>query len=233
MVYLNFKLKNSMKIKLLIVALSVVVTTELANAQQAGIKASADTLQYATGVYLGQWLGSNGIKITNYDLLKKGMSDATTGKFLIKDSLLKICLMQQIQKNQLLVASSQEQQMFDMLKKQKGIGFMPSGLAYLPDSTGKGVKPTAKDSIEMEIKGYLPSGQLFEDTYQRKQTVKISMANLIAGLHEGLQMMPEGSRWRFFVPAVLAYGNKGIQGTIPPNSAVIFEVELKKVFTKS
>lgn len=221
-----------MKTKLLILALSV-VTIKNTNAQQVSIKTSADTLQYAAGAYLGQWLNGNGIKITNYELLKKAMSDATAGKLLIKDSLLSVRLTQQVQKNQLLAASAQEQQMFDMLKKQKGIGFMPSGLAYIPDSTGKGVKPTAKDSIEIEIKGYLPSGQLFEDTYQRKQTAKINMTNLIAGLNEGLQMMPEGSRWRFFVPAVLAYGNKGIQGTIPPNSAVIFEIELKKVFIKS
>jgi FKBP-type peptidyl-prolyl cis-trans isomerases 1 len=217
------------KFLLLIVSATILLINQ-SNAQQTGIKTSADTLQYAAGVYIGQWLKSNGIKVSSYDLLKKGMNDVLAGKLLINDSLLNIKLLEQIKNNQITSAQEQEQQLFAVLKNQKGVGLMPSGIAYFVDSVGTGNKPGVKDSVEVEIRGFLPNGQIFTDTYQNKQPLKTNISNLIPGLAEGVGLMPVGSKWRIFVPAALAYGSKGLQGLIPPYTALIFQVELKQIF---
>jgi FKBP-type peptidyl-prolyl cis-trans isomerase FklB len=201
------------------------------HAQQVTLKTSSDTLQYAAGAYVGQWLKTNGITITDFDVLKKGINDQNTGKLLLPDSLLSLTLTEQVNNNQIAAAQAQEQQLFASVKTQKGVGMLPSGVAYLIGSAGAGVKPSAKDSVELEVRGVLPNGQLFIDTYQTKQPLRTNVSALIPGLSEGIQLMSAGSIWRIFVPSALAYGNKG-SGSIPPHTALIFQVELKKVFEK-
>lgn len=220
------------KIKfLLLIVIAAFLFNSQSSAQQVGIKSSSDTLQYAAGAYIGQWLKSNGINVTNYDILKKGMTDMSAGKLLVKDSVLNVRLSEQLKNYQVVSAKEQEQQLFATVKNQKGVGLLPSGIAYLVDSTGTGLKPGLKDSVELNVRGFLPNGQLFTDTYQAKQSLKIMISNLIPGLAEGVQLMPEGSKWRIFVPSALAYGSNGAQG-IPPYTALIFQIELKKVISK-
>lgn len=222
-------IKNSF---LVLVVISALAFANKSTAQQIGLKSPSDTLQYAAGAYIGQWLKSNGIKITNYDILKKGITDMGTGKLLVKDSLLNVRLADQIKNNQVSTAQEQEQQLFANVKNQKGVGLLPSGIAYLVDSVAAGAKPGPKDSVELEVRGFLPTGQLFTDTYQAKQPLRTNISSLIPGLAEGVQLMSVGSRWRIFVPSALAYGSTGVSGLIPPHTALIFQVELKKIFTK-
>ena len=220
------------KIKpLMLIVIAAFLFANHSNAQQVGIKSPSDTLQYAAGAYIGQWLKSNGINVTNYDILKKGITDMSAGKLLIKDSLLNVRLSEQLKNYQIISAKEQEQQLFATVKNQKGVGLLPSGIAYLVDSAGAGVKPGLKDSVELEVRGFLPGGQLFTDTYQAKQPLRTTISSLIPGLAEGVQLMSEGSRWRIFIPSALAYGSNGAQG-IPPYTALIFQIELKKVISK-
>ena len=165
-------------------------------------------------------------------MFKKGINDLIVGKLAVKDSLLNVRLNEQINNNQIVVAQQQELLMFTNLKNQKGVGFLLSGIAYMVDSTGSGERPTSKDSIEIEVRGFLADGQLFTDTYQNKQPLKIKVSNLIPGLAEGVQLMTVGSKWRIFVPASLAYGSKGISGLIPPYTALVFQIELKNILKK-
>jgi FKBP-type peptidyl-prolyl cis-trans isomerase len=83
--------------------------------------------------------------------------------------------------------------------------------------------------VAIHIKGYLPEGILFEDTYTKNTPYKTTPSSLIAGMKETLQIMPVGSLWRVFIPSALAYGEKGVPGVIPAYSAVVFDVELLNI----
>jgi FKBP-type peptidyl-prolyl cis-trans isomerase len=110
------------------------------------------------------------------------------------------------------------------------VGTLPNGVCYIIVKAGNGLRPLVTDSVSVHIKGYLPEGKVFEDTYTRNIPLKTVPANLIAGMKEALQIMPAGSVWRIFIPASLAYADKGVAGIIPPYSAVVFDVELLEVF---
>jgi FKBP-type peptidyl-prolyl cis-trans isomerase len=124
--------------------------------------------------------------------------------------------------------SLQEKQLFDQLKGKPGIGILPSGVCYAIIKTGTGRRPLATDTVVLQVKGFLPDGKLFEDTYSKNKPYKVTPAGLIAGMNEAVQIMPVGSLWRLYIPSALAFATKGIAGVVPPNSAVIFEVELIK-----
>ena len=238
LLYLPKNKVNIMKRNLLILSLSMLIFCgSKLNAQQETVKTSDDTLQYAAGAYIGQWLKANGMTVINHELIKSGINDMIAGKLSIKDSVLNAKLWQQIKNNQITSAQADEEQLFTKLKNQKGVGFLPSGIAYIIDSTGTGQKPGNKDSVEMELRGFFPSGQVFTDTYQSKKPLNINVSHLIPGLAEGVQLMNVGSGWRIFIPAALAYGSAGVPATsggylIPPYTALIYQVELKEVIKR-
>ena len=103
---------------------------------------------------------------------------------------------------------------------------LPSGVGYFVMKNGTGFRPQVTDSVLLHVKGFLPDGKLFEDTYAKKVPLRGVPGTFIPGLSEILQIMPVGSTWRVFVPSALAYAETGVSGLIPPYSAVIFEVEL-------
>jgi FKBP-type peptidyl-prolyl cis-trans isomerase len=102
----------------------------------------------------------------------------------------------------------------------------------VPIKTGTGVRPLAADTIVINAIGLFPDGSVFEDTFQKKQALTIMTGNLIPGLSEAVQLMPEGSVWRIFVPSALAYGPTGRPGVIPPNTALVFDITLMEVKKK-
>jgi len=187
----------------------------------------ADSSQYILGAYLGQYLNANGISITNRDLFLRGMDDVLTKKQLLVNAdsvpvkMNKYLSNMVIERNRML-----EKQLFDNIKGQPGVGTLPNGVCYIIVKAGNGLRPLVTDSVSVHIKGYLPEGKVFEDTYTRNTPLKTVPANLIAGMKEALQIMPAGSVWRIFIPASLAYADKGVTGVIPPYSAVVFDVEL-------
>ncbi|MCB8994769.1 MAG: FKBP-type peptidyl-prolyl cis-trans isomerase [Bacteroidales bacterium] len=192
-----------------------------------------DSLQYALGSYFGQWLLGNGFSVTDMELIKQGISDKVQKKpGLISDSIISEIinsyqLKQMVEKNRNL-----EETLFKALKEQPGIGIIPDGVYYMILKKGNGPRPELKDSIEFNALGVFPDGTAFEDTYAKKQTIKNSVGKLIPGLSEAVQLMPEGSVWRIFVPASLAYGNKGLEGLIPPDMALVFDISLVDVIGK-
>jgi FKBP-type peptidyl-prolyl cis-trans isomerase len=191
---------------------------------------AADSSQYILGAYLGQYLVTNGISITKPDLFIKGMDDVVTGKPLLvnADSIPKkmntFLTQANIERSRAL-----EKQLFDAVKGQPGVGTLPSGVCYVIIKAGTGPRPQVTDSLTAHVKGYLPDGRLFEDTHTKNAPLKSTPANLIPGLREALQIMPEGSSWRIYIPSSQAYAEKGVPGIIPPYSAIVFDVELIKV----
>ena len=122
-----------------------------------------------------------------------------------------------------------EQKMFADLKGKAGVGVLPSGVHYISIKQGEGVRPAAGDTGVMDVVGVFPDGTLFENSAEKGEPVRNVVSNLIPGLSEAIQIMPEGSVWRIFVPSALAYGAAGLPNVIPPNTALVFEISLEKV----
>lgn len=113
--------------------------------------------------------------------------------------------------------------------KKPGVTTLPSGLQYEVLTEGSGPKPGPRSSVTTHYHGTLTNGKVFDSSYQRGEPATFGVNQVIAGWTEALQLMPEGSKWRLYIPSNLAYGTRGAGRDIGPNSALIFDVELLKV----
>jgi FKBP-type peptidyl-prolyl cis-trans isomerase FklB len=110
--------------------------------------------------------------------------------------------------------------------KKDGVTTTASGLQYKVIKSGTGATPTASDQVKVDYTGTLIDGKVFDSSVQRGQPAVFPVGQVIPGWTEALQLMKVGDKWQLFIPAKLAYGDRGAGGAIPPNSALIFEVEL-------
>jgi FKBP-type peptidyl-prolyl cis-trans isomerase len=190
----------------------------------------ADTLQYTLGAFIGQWIVKNGFAISNSTLFTRGLNDVLQQKPLaITDSTIvpRIAAYQLSTQNER--SRQMEEQLFAALKGKPGVGALPDGVHYIVIKTGTGIRPTAKDSVVINAVGIFPDGTVFEDTFKKKQAITTLTGSLIPGLNETIQLMPEGSAWRIFIPSALAYGPAGLANVIPPNTALVFDITLVEV----
>lgn len=118
------------------------------------------------------------------------------------------------------------QEFLEANKNKPGVVALPSGLQYAVITEGTGVKPLASNKVTCHYHGTLIDGTVFDSSVKRGQPATFPLNAVIKGWTEGVQLMSVGSKYRFFLPADLAYGERGAGGTIGPNCALIFEVEL-------
>jgi len=111
-------------------------------------------------------------------------------------------------------------------KSKPGIKVTESGLQYEILEQGKGKKPALTDKVKCNYKGTLIDGTVFDSSYDRGQPATFGVNRVIKGWTEALQMMPVGSKWKLYIPAELAYGERGAGADIGPNETLIFEIEL-------
>jgi FKBP-type peptidyl-prolyl cis-trans isomerase len=200
------------------------------NSSTIKINSTADSLQYSLGAFLGKWILTNNFSITKAEIFLKGMDDALQQKTLvIPDSVIdkRIASYQLFNQNE--KRKKQEEELFASLKSKPGIGVLPSGVHYLVVKQGGGIRPLAKDSVVLHAVGMFPDGTVFEDTQKKNKPFTMVVESLIPGLGEAIQLMPEGSVWRVFVPSALGYGAAGLQGVIPPNSALVYDIAVLQV----
>lgn len=114
-------------------------------------------------------------------------------------------------------------------KSKPGVTELPSGLQYQILTEGSGNKPSATDTVKCHYHGTLIDGTVFDSSVQRGQPAEFPLNMVIKGWTEGVQLMPEGSKWRFFIPSDLGYGNRQVSAQIGPNCALIFDVELLEI----
>jgi FKBP-type peptidyl-prolyl cis-trans isomerase FkpA len=114
--------------------------------------------------------------------------------------------------------------------KKDGVIETDSGLQYLIVEETSGNKPDIYDTIKMHQRALLLDGKILADTYRENQTEEVKVGELIEGLQEGLQMMSVGSRYRFWVPAELAWGRKGTGNKIPPNAVLYFDIRVVEIW---
>ena len=113
--------------------------------------------------------------------------------------------------------------------KKEGVITTKSGLQYMVLKEGTGRAPKATDSVKCHYEGFLIDGTVFDSSVQRGEPAVFGLQQVIAGWTEGLQLMKEGGKTRFFIPYLLGYGPSGAGNSIPPYAALIFDVELIKV----
>lgn len=113
--------------------------------------------------------------------------------------------------------------------KKEGIVTLPSGLQYQVLQEGNGKSPKATDQVKCHYEGTLINGKVFDSSYRRGEPATFPLNGVIAGWTEGLQLMKEGAKYRFFIPFNLAYGTRGAGQDIPPYATLIFDVELIEV----
>lgn len=113
--------------------------------------------------------------------------------------------------------------------KKEGVTVLPSGLQYTVIKEGNGSKPKATDKVKCHYEGTLPNGTVFDSSYRRGEPAVFPLNGVIAGWTEGVQLMAEGAKYRFFIPYHLAYGERGAGQSIPPYAALVFDVELIEV----
>jgi FKBP-type peptidyl-prolyl cis-trans isomerase len=190
----------------------------------------ADTLQYTLGAFFGQWMVKNGFTVTNQTLFKRGMDDVLQKKPLaLADTIISPLIASYQQLIQNTRSRQLEEQLFAALKGKPGVGVLPNGVHYIVIKAATGIRPTSADSVVIKEIGVFPDGTVFEDTFQKKKPITTLTGSLIPGLNEAIQLMPEGSVWRIFVPSALAYGTAGLPSIIPPNTALVFEITLIEV----
>jgi FKBP-type peptidyl-prolyl cis-trans isomerase FklB len=111
-------------------------------------------------------------------------------------------------------------------KTKPGVVSLPSGLQYEIMAEGSGPKPSSRSNVTCHYHGTLIDGTVFDSSVKRGQPATFPLSAVIAGWTEGVALMPTGSKWRFFIPPHLGYGDRQVGPTIGPNSTLIFEVEL-------
>jgi len=224
---------------LLITLLSIAFLFSVCHAEEKlQLKEQKDKESYSLGYQFGQSLKSQGVDI-NLDIYASGIRDALGGKESqmtpeeIRATITSLqqrlmAAQQKALKEQAAKNLSDSKAFLAENGKKEGIKTLPSGLQYKPLTEGSGKTPKPEDTVTVHYKGTLIDGMEFDSSYKRGQPATFQVKGVIKGWTEALQLMKEGSKWQLFVPPELAYGERG-QGRIPPNSTLIFEVELLTV----
>jgi FKBP-type peptidyl-prolyl cis-trans isomerase FklB len=200
----------------------------------AAFATSKEKASYALGMYFGSVLNRQGVAIDDVDLdvLQHGLKDAAGGGKTLLTEEEERATLQQWQTDmraQVAAKNKKEGEAFLAANKSKeGVVTLPSGLQYKILSAGSGPKPTATDTVSCNYRGTFIKGTEFDSSAKAGKPVTFPLNGVIKGWTEALQLMPTGSKWQLFIPSDLAYGEQG-RGPIPPNSTLIFEVELVSI----
>ena len=221
---------------LLLLCPLALVADEQTEQPEAG--ASPDVASYAAGYQMGRNIGQGGVDLDESALIN-GLRDGLAGE----DSAYSDDEMRQaLESLREEMMAVQRQRAAEAAKKaeEEGAAFLeenatrdevtvlPSGLQYEVLQEGTGDSPEGSDRVKVHYRGTLPDGTQFDSSYDRGQPATFAIGGVIPGFSEGLQLMQEGAKYKLYVPADLGYGERPA-GKIPPNSTLVFEVELLEI----
>lgn len=231
--------------KLTSIAMVVGLVSACGNAEQTvAPKTEAEKQSYAIGASMGRYLNDNlaknqeiGIEL-NKDMILGGIQDALNDKIQLTDDDIQQVMM--ALESQVREKRQAQQESLSKQAVEQGISFLnenaqregvvvtDSGLQYEVITAAEGAKPAATDAVTVHYRGTLIDGTEFDSSYSRNQPATFGLNQVIKGWTEGLQYMTVGSKYKFYIPSNLAYGERSA-GQIPANSTLIFEVELLSI----
>jgi FKBP-type peptidyl-prolyl cis-trans isomerase FklB len=191
---------------------------------------SMDSVSYSLGVLMAQNLQRQGFGEIDATSMAAGISDVIAGKTLQIDpaqanTIVNEYLEAQQMKQHGANKSAGEAFLTENAKRQ-GVTVLPSGLQYEVLKAGDGPKPAASNRVTVHYHGTLIDGTVFDSSVERGTPATFGVTQVIQGWVEALQLMPQGSKWKLYIPYNLAYGERAAGAKIQPFSALIFEVEL-------
>jgi FKBP-type peptidyl-prolyl cis-trans isomerase FklB len=232
----------TMTIRITTAALAMTVLSACSQGQKGRLqlKTEMDSVSYAIGADIGANFKRSKLDSVNLDVMKMGLRDGLDSASMMDDETLQMVVQGYMMKLQ------QERMAEDAKKgeanraageeylaangKREGVITTASGLQYEVITMGTGAKPTADQQVRVHYAGKLIDGTEFDSSYKRGEPATFGVGQVIQGWVEGLQLMPAGSKWKLHIPSDLAYGpSGGPGGSIPPNSVLIFDVELLEI----
>ncbi len=209
------------------------VMTYLKTNPKGNPNADMTKISYGFGFAMAQNMLKGGLDDINMDRFEKGTKDFTSGKNLeipvAKAKEIVSTYQREKANQQKEVAKAEGTKFLAENAKKKGIKTTPSGIQYKILKPGRGIKPNAQDKVTVHYTGTLIDGTKFDSSVDRGTPATFGLQQVIKGWTEGVQLMPEGSKFRFYIPYDLAYGERGSPPNIPGFSTLIFDIELIKV----
>jgi FKBP-type peptidyl-prolyl cis-trans isomerase FklB len=203
------------------------------------LKSQKDSVSYAIGLDIGLKFRQQSIDV-DLDLVARGIMDVdSSGRRLLTEDQAQ-SVINTFQRQLMAKRDSTNKALGEKNKKdgeaflaenekKEGVIALPSGLQYKVLKEGNGRKPRADETVTVNYRGTLIDGTEFDSSIKRGEPSSFRVNGVIKGWTEALQLMPVGSKWQLFIPSDLAYGERGAGQVIPPNSTLIFEVELLSI----
>ncbi len=199
-----------------------------------------DKLSYALGLGIGRQLAQMGATGLDIDDFATAIKDVLAGgEIKVADREAQTIVQEFFRRQEEKVnaemaekgkkAKAEGEQYLVENASKEGVVTLPSGLQYKVLKEGNGQKPKATDKVKCHYEGFLIDGTVFDSSVQRGEPAVFPLNQVIAGWTEGLQLMQEGAKYRFFIPYQLGYGERGAGASIPPFATLVFDVELIEV----
>ena len=220
-----------MKQLIVIFSASLFALRSLGQEKSIQLKDQTDKVSYSIGMNIGFNLSKQKVDV-NPDQLGAGIKDTIAGKPQLTQDKVKDVMQQfeqyteQEQKEAGEKNKTEGAEFLEDNKKKEGVETTASGLQYKIIKEGNGAQPKATDTVTVNYRGTLIDGTEFDSSYKRGQPATFPVNGVIKGWTEGLQLMKVGSKYQFFVPSNLAYGERAVGPDIGANATLIFEVDL-------
>jgi len=200
---------------------------------QVKLENQLDSVSYSLGADIGANLKKSGADKINLEALSQALKAALEGEDMLVNEKERMQIIRTYFKSlqgQKFEKGKKEGELFLAAnKKKKGVKVTESGLQYIVLKEGEGEMPTVDSKVKTHYKGTLIDGTVFDSSYDRGEPIEFPVNGVIKGWTEALLLMKTGAKWKLFIPSNLAYGERGAGGDIPPNSTLIFEIELLEV----
>lgn len=231
-----------MTIRLTTAALAMTLLSACSQGQKGRVtlKTEIDSVSYAIGADIGANFKRSKLENVNLEAMKMGLQDGLDSASQFDEQTLQMVVqgyMMKLQQERMAEEAKKGEanrvageEYLAANGKRQGVVTTPSGLQYEVMTMGTGPKPSEADRVRVHYRGTLIDGTQFDSSYDRGEPAVFGVGQVIRGWVEGLQLMPAGSKWKLHIPSDLAYGpSGGPGGSIPPNSVLVFEVELLEV----
>ncbi len=212
--------------------LTVLLVSVLSTVQAVDLKSDKEKFSYAVGVQIALSLRHDGPHF-DVDALTQAIEDVLAGAPLrlspeeMQQAFNAFQARRQEERRQLAAENARKGKAFLAANgKKSGVVTLPSGLQYQVIKEGKGEKPKLSDAVVVNYRGTFIDGEEFDSSYKRGEPATFTVGQVIQGWQEVLPLMPVGSHWKVFIPAELAYGERGAGDDIGPNETLVFDIEL-------